>query len=124
MSDIRANTISDASGNGPINLTGQSAAKAWVSFNTVSTTAIHESLNVSTISDNSIGETTVNLANSMSSSTYCITACAGRNVSLGFPAAQWIYAPVANKWDHETMQNGGDYSDADYNYSAALGDLA
>jgi hypothetical protein len=48
LSDIRANTISDTSGNGPINLTGQSAAKAYVvvesdatatnSFNMSSTT--------------------------------------------------------------------------------------
>ena len=40
MSDIRANTISDTSGNGPINLHKQSAAKAWVNFNGTGTVAI------------------------------------------------------------------------------------
>ncbi len=33
MSEIRATTISDAAGTGPITLTKQSAAKAWVSYN-------------------------------------------------------------------------------------------
>jgi hypothetical protein len=40
MSDIRANTINDTSGNGPINLTGQSAAKAWINLNGTGTVAI------------------------------------------------------------------------------------
>ena len=124
MSDIRANTISAANGTDPVTLTKQAAAKAWVSFTSVSTTAIDESFNVSSISDSGTGETAVNLANNMSSSTYCITACAGRTTSSGSPGAQWIYQPLANKWNHETMQNGGAYTDADNNYSAALGDLA
>ena len=46
MSDIRANTISDTSGNGPINLTGQSAAKAWANVNTA-TSDIHSSFGIS-----------------------------------------------------------------------------
>jgi hypothetical protein len=50
LSDIRANTISDASGNGPINLHKQSAAKAWVNTNTA-TVDIHSSHGVSTVED-------------------------------------------------------------------------
>ena len=33
MSEIRATTISNAAGTGPITMTGQYAAKAWVNFN-------------------------------------------------------------------------------------------
>jgi len=40
MSEIRATTISNAAGTGPITLTGQSAAKAWVNFNGTGTVAI------------------------------------------------------------------------------------
>jgi len=124
LSDIRVDTISAANGTDPVTLTKQSAAKAWVSFDNASTATIEESLNVSSITDMSAGETQVNLTNNMSSATYCITACAGRTTSGGSPAAQWIYEPTASKWQHETMANGGSYMDADNNYSAALGDLA
>jgi len=51
LSDIRANTISDTSGNGPINLHKQSAAKAWVAFNGRDTVAINDSFNVGSVVD-------------------------------------------------------------------------
>ena len=51
MSDIRANTISDTSGNGPINLTGQTAAKSYVVVGADATVTGGESLNMSTTTD-------------------------------------------------------------------------
>ena len=65
MSDIRANTISDAAGTGPIELTKQSAAKAWVNFNGTGTVAIRDSQNVSGLVDNGTGQYTVNFTNNM-----------------------------------------------------------
>ena len=58
MSEIRANTVSDAAGTGPVTLTKQSAAKAWVNFNGTGTVAIRDSFNVSTITDNGTGDYT------------------------------------------------------------------
>ena len=49
MSHLRANTISDAAGTGPVTLTGQSASKAWWSY--TKTPALAESYNVSSLSD-------------------------------------------------------------------------
>ena len=67
MSDIRANTISDAAGTGPIALTGQSAAKAWVHYKTsTSTTLYNPSLNISSLTDNGTGNTTVTMTNAFS----------------------------------------------------------
>ena len=64
MSEIRATTISNAAGTGPVTLTGQSAAKAWVSYNTsTSTTLYSPSLNISSLTDNGTGNTTVTMTN-------------------------------------------------------------
>jgi hypothetical protein len=60
MSEIRATTISNAAGTGPITMTGQYAAKAWVNFNGTGTVAIRESGNVSSITDGGAGIFTVN----------------------------------------------------------------
>ena len=63
MSDIRANTISDAAGTGPIDLYKQSAAKAWVNFNGVGTVAIRTSFSVSSLTDNAVGDYAVGFTN-------------------------------------------------------------
>ena len=55
MSEIRATTISDAAGTGPITLTAQAAAKAWCNWNGQGTVAIRDSLNVSTLTDSGTG---------------------------------------------------------------------
>lgn len=123
MSTLKTDVVETSSG-GATTLTKQSAAKAWVSFDNVSTATIEESFNISSIADMAAGETQVNLTNSMSSANYCITASAGRTSSGGSPGAQWIYGAIASRWQHETMSNGGSYMDADNNYSSALGDLA
>ena len=65
MSEIRATTISDAAGTGPITLTGQSAAKAWVNFNGSGTVATRDSVNVSTLTDLGTGHYGVSFTNYM-----------------------------------------------------------
>ena len=64
MSDIRANTISDTSGNGPINLHKQSAAKAWANFKGTGTAEIRASLGVSVLTDNGEGAYTLSYTTS------------------------------------------------------------
>lgn len=76
MSEIRANTISDAAGTGPVTLTGQYAAKAWVNFNGTSTVAIRESGNVTSITDNGTGDYTTNFTTAMPDADFGYT-CSG-----------------------------------------------
>ena len=66
MSDIRANTISDAAGTGPITLTKQKATKAhaYVSFEA----EIIGGFNFSSGVDNGTGNYTVSFTNNMSGS--------------------------------------------------------
>ena len=68
MSEIRATTISDAAGTGPITLTKQSASKMWV--NQDNGTIINDSLNVSSLTDNGVGDYTENFTNNFANIYY------------------------------------------------------
>ncbi len=64
MSEIRATTISDAAGTGPVTLTKQSAAKAWAKYD--GSSVIAGSFGVSsTVDESTTGRTDVNLTNAM-----------------------------------------------------------
>ena len=73
MSEIRVTTVSDTAGTGPVTLTKQHAAKAWVSkwYNTGTLT---NSFNVSSVTDVGTGQSTVNFSSSFSSANYSHTA--------------------------------------------------
>ena len=71
MSEIRATTISDSAGTGPITLTGQKGTKAHAYVG--SDAAISGGFNFSSGVDNGTGNYTVSLTNSMSGSLYSIT---------------------------------------------------
>lgn len=64
MSELRVNTLSDAAGSGPVALTGQHAAKHTLSYDQVSVT-IDDSENVSSVTDNTTSDFTVNYTNNM-----------------------------------------------------------
>jgi len=69
MSEIRATTISDAAGTGPITLTGQSAAKVWAKYGMDDNT-INDSLNLSSLTDNGTGDFTNTWTNAFDSINY------------------------------------------------------
>ena len=56
-------------------------AKAWVNFNGTGTVAIRDSYNVSSITDNSTGNYTVNFSTAFSNANYCVNASV-RNFSV------------------------------------------
>ena len=77
MSEIRVTTISDAAGTGPVTLTKQSAAKAWLNFNGTGTIAARDSFNVASLVDNGSGNYSVNFSNSFSNANYSVTQAGG-----------------------------------------------
>ena len=77
MSEIRATTISDETGNGPIALTKQTAAKGYVHFTSFTNPpSILNSFNSSSLVDDAT-EVGVNLTNSMSNALFIITGICG-----------------------------------------------
>lgn len=71
MSTLRVDTIQNAAGNdSPISVPG--TAKAWVNFNGTGTVAIRDSYNVSSITDNTTGDYTVNFTTAMPDANYSV----------------------------------------------------
>lgn len=70
----------NASGSAPVY-----ACRAWVNFNGTGTVAIRASGNVSSITDNGVGDYTVNFTNAMPDANYCVSATA--TGSAGITAA-------------------------------------
>ena len=77
MSEIRANTVSNAAGTGPVTLTGQSAAKAWVDLNGSGTVAVRNSFNVASVTDNGTGRYQLNLSNAFSAKDFAFSGSCG-----------------------------------------------
>lgn len=78
----------DASGNFMFNSGYGSVAtaygcRAWVNFNGIGTVAIRASGNVSSITDNGVGDYTVNFTNAMPDANYCITCSSGNGANAG-----------------------------------------
>ena len=78
MSTIRTNTLLAADGSTTtepsIPALDQRMAKAWVNFNGTGTVAIRDSYNVSSITDNRIGDYDVNFTNSISANSVGVAA--------------------------------------------------
>ena len=73
MSEIRANTISDAAGTGPVTLTKQSAAKVWLTITDNGLTpTVQSSINVSSIQDAGTGDVGINITSAMADTLYPI----------------------------------------------------
>ena len=68
--------------------TGQQACKAWVNFNGTGTVAIRESYNVSSITDNGVGDYTVNITNALVDANYV------QNVSASFDAGAYAETTI------------------------------
>ena len=77
MSTLKADTIVASDGTSPVTLTKQSAAKAWSNLNGTGTIALRDSFNVSSATDQGIGDYTINFTNSMNNNDYSVSANAG-----------------------------------------------
>ena len=116
MSEIRAATVSNLAGTGPVTLTGQFAAKAWVNFDGTGTVAIRESENVSSITDGGTGDYTVNFTTALTDADYAVSGLAGRGTSSGSEVI--IHTPTngfaAGSLKIFTVQGTGTVIDASY----------
>ena len=116
MSDIRANTISDTSGNGPINLHKQSAAKAYFRY-ALNNQPPGASLNISTINDNKAGDFNVNFTSSFSSNAIVAASAAdsqgsrstncNNNTSSNMQVLYWQTAIVDSVSGTNGLTNSG-----------------
>lgn len=76
---LRIEEISDRAGTGPVILTGQEAAKAWANLDAKATIVLRDSFNISSVVDNSTGDTDFNFTNNFSDADYCTNYSVSRN---------------------------------------------
>ena len=82
-SELRVNTLKDASGNNSVGLSyvANGSAKAWVNFNGTGTVAIRDNLNVGSITDNGTGNFTINFTSNMANANFSVGGMTGGNTS-------------------------------------------
>lgn len=124
MSTLKADTI-QSTGGGAVTLTKQSAAKTFVVYKSVTSTAIYnsQSLNVSSLSDNGTGTTGVNLTNAHSVSTYATSDSAGDG-NTGFSTWNLYPQMTASFYGVATGNENFAYVDTNYHSVQTFGDLA
>ena len=118
MSDIRANTISDAAGTGPIDLHKQSAAKA---FGTCSSSPELKSpsLNISSLVDTGTGHLTFNITNAFTGTWYTVLGTGHSSA----PRIVTVNDPQTGSFDLYIHNEGGTNVNTGVR-CAAFGDLA
>ncbi len=117
---LNVDTIADKAGTGPVALTKQSAAKAWVQYNT--SHVVQDSQNVSSVTDVGTGQGTINVSNSLSNSGYSVNYSSG----ITGPAVNGlrISAMATSSYSTQQVNNSGSYTDSDFCCTTAHGDLA
>jgi len=105
-----ATALSTASGSAP-----SYACRAWVNFNGTGTVAIRASGNVSSITDNGVGDYTVNFTTAMPDANYCVTGTASR-ATLAAPriVAGSTTVPAAGSVRIQTGDDGGTAQDCEF----------
>ena len=85
-SELRVNTLKDASGNNSVatSTVAQGSAKAFVNINGTGTIAIRSSSNAASITDNGTGNYTVTFTNAMNNAEYGanVTGATGDTLSV------------------------------------------
>ena len=107
----------------------QGLAKAWLSMNGTGTIAVRDSFNMTGITDQGVGLTTVTIANNMGSAEYSLSGASGTfvsnsdNVRLGFSTE--AEAPTSTLFRTVTREANDDNNrDVTYSFAQVFGDLA
>jgi len=117
----------DSSGNFKFNSGFGSTAtaygcRAWVNFNGTGTVAIRGSGNVSSLTDNSVGNYSVNMTNAMTDANYSICGTVGRGA--GFTAPRIIGVgntnPTASVAQVSVVDDAGTLQDCEYTMVAII----
>ena len=125
---LNVDTIADKAGTGPVELTKQQAAKSWINFTGVSTTASRDSFNISSLTDAGTGQThPISFTNSMGNANY--SGSYFQNASTGTAYSSFNNQHTGGFGTFATGSYGvysfgtGDV-DAALNYCIIIGDLA
>ena len=125
MSTLKADTI-QSTGGGAVTLTKQAAAKVYIrrDFNN---NATDSSLNIASVTDNALGDQTMNISSAMSAATYSIVGMASRKAnSLNFHVVMIHDSadPTASAYRLRCANLSGSDADPEFVSTSVDGDLA
>lgn len=127
-SELRVDTLKDASGNNSVGLSyvANGSAKAWVNFNGTSTVAIRDSLNVGSITDNGTGNYTINFTSNMANVNYSFYQfCSGSAGYGSYGLYDFMFStPTTSSFRTTTENNSGTNVDTIQVNDGVHGDLA
>ena len=89
MSTLRVSTLANQGGTQSTAIENaiNGSAKAWVNFNGAGTVAIRAQYNVSSITDNGVGDYTVNFTTALSDANYSVCATSNMTISTSTNSA-------------------------------------
>ena len=126
-SELRVNTLKDASGNNSIatSYVASGSAKMWTSFTGITTTAIKDSFNSSSLTDVSSGTTNVSITTNMSDANW--SGVKYSNANSGDTFSNDYHGGLTNRSSSIMKHTSHDQSagtDGLYNDVHVMGDLA
>ena len=126
---VGSNAVATSEGGAVTTSVIQGLAKAWISMNGTGTIAVRDSFNMTGITDQGVGLTTVTIANNMGSAEYSLSGASGTfvnnsdNVRLGFSTE--AEAPTSTLFRTVTREANDDNNrDVTYSFAQVFGDLA
>ena len=135
MSEIITDKLTGKTAAGNVTITDGSAtmqlqagvSKSWASFGMDGTAAIDESLNTSSLTDNSTGDSTIAFTSDMNTTTYCVSVAG--DYDTGSQMANGIYIPsnlkrIASSLRTRCTDSTGGANDNPVACWTIMGDLA
>ena len=125
-SELRVNTLKDASSNNSIatSFVAGGSAKAWIAFNGQNTIAIRDSHNIASISDVGTGQYGVNFTNAMSTANYSSVCNRASFTATTAGGANACIVTASSITKLQSYDDSGGLGDRDNITAHVLGDLA
>ena len=124
---LNVDTIAAKDGTSPVELTKQSASKAFISFDGTGTVSTDTSFNISTLTDNAAADYSIAYTNNVSTSNHPVT---GSNIGssesnfFGFICSDGVAQATTGVTVHFVYYNGSSNNDQDPVHLVTNGDLA
>ena len=121
---LNVDSIAAKNGTSPVELTKQSAAKAWANFTNLTTFAVNGSFNCSSVTDLGVGAGDPQFTNNMNDSNYSATA-SGEKSSVLHAVMGGVNNPATDHVTIVTAQGSNNSAlDCEFVFFSLHGDLA
>ena len=124
-SELRVDTLKDSSGNNSVGMAyvAGGSAKGWGQLTSISTTAMQDSLNVASVTDNGTGSSDLNWTSTFNNDDYA-TATSGERSSFYHAIGHSTANTATNHFTLNTTNTSWNAEDAEEVHFISMGDLA